>query len=190
MNTFTLKGTFLDTPAPDTLRVREGYLLCENGLCAGFSETAPAGVKFSTIRVKSSRRVLWTCICTRRSTAIAARRWIWSCWTGCSSTPTRGSPLRRPGLRQAGLLLFCARPEKQRHNTRLHLCDAAHRRNARLMHQLRGAGLSAFVGKLGMDRNSLTATVSRPPPRVWPRRAAGWIPATPKTPCTRARCAR
>ena len=41
MNTFTLKGTFLDTPAPDTLRVREGYLLCENGLCAGFSETAP-----------------------------------------------------------------------------------------------------------------------------------------------------
>ena len=45
MNTFTLKGTFLDTPAPDTLRVREGYLLCENGLCAGFSETAPAGVE-------------------------------------------------------------------------------------------------------------------------------------------------
>ena len=37
MNTFTLKGTFLDTPAPDTLRVREGYLLWENGLCAGFS---------------------------------------------------------------------------------------------------------------------------------------------------------
>ena len=45
MNTFTLKGTFLDTPAPDTLRVREGYLLCENGLCAGFSAAAPAGVK-------------------------------------------------------------------------------------------------------------------------------------------------
>ena len=45
MNTFALKGTFLDTPAPDTLRVREGYLLCENGLCAGFSETAPAGVE-------------------------------------------------------------------------------------------------------------------------------------------------
>ena len=45
MNTFALKGTFLDTPAPDTLRVREGYLLCENGLCARFSETAPAGVE-------------------------------------------------------------------------------------------------------------------------------------------------
>ena len=57
-----------------------------------------------------------------------------------------------------------------------------------LMHQLRGAGLSAFVGKLGMDRNSPDSY--RPPPRVWPRRAAGWIPAAPKTPCTRARCAR
>ena len=45
MNTFTLKGTFLDTPAPDTLRIREGYLLCENGLCDRFSETAPAGVE-------------------------------------------------------------------------------------------------------------------------------------------------
>ena len=45
MNTFALKGTFIDTPTPDALRVREGYLLCENGLCAGFSRTAPAGVE-------------------------------------------------------------------------------------------------------------------------------------------------
>ena len=45
MDRFALKGTFLDTPTPDTLRVRDGYLLCENGLCAGFSEAAPAGVE-------------------------------------------------------------------------------------------------------------------------------------------------
>ena len=45
MDCFALKGTFLDTPTPDTLRVRDGYLLCENGLCAGFSETVPAGVE-------------------------------------------------------------------------------------------------------------------------------------------------
>ena len=37
MDCFALKGTFLDAPTPDTLRVRDGYLLCENGLCAGFS---------------------------------------------------------------------------------------------------------------------------------------------------------
>ena len=92
MNTFTLKGTFLDTPAPDTLRVREGYLLCENGLCAGFSETAPAGVEVLDYTGKIITPGLWTCICTRRSTAIAARRWIWSCWTGCSSTPTPRKP--------------------------------------------------------------------------------------------------
>ena len=155
MNTFTLKGTFLDTPAPDTLRVREGYLLCENGLCAGFSETAPAGVEVLDYTGK---------IITPGLVDLHLHAPQYSyCGTGNGSGAAglaaavhlpRGSPLRRPGLRQAGLLLFCARPEKQRHNARLHLCDAAHRRNARLMHQLRGAGLSAFVGKLGMDRNS------------------------------------
>ena len=40
MDCFALKGTFLDTPTPDTQRVRDGYLLCENGLCAGFSAAA------------------------------------------------------------------------------------------------------------------------------------------------------
>ena len=45
MNTFAIKGIFLDTPTPDALRMREGYLLCENGLCAGFSAAAPAGVE-------------------------------------------------------------------------------------------------------------------------------------------------
>ena len=28
MDCFALKGTFIDTPTPDALRVREGYLLC------------------------------------------------------------------------------------------------------------------------------------------------------------------
>ena len=40
MDRFALKGTF-GHPTPDTLRVRDGYLLCENGLCAGFSEASP-----------------------------------------------------------------------------------------------------------------------------------------------------
>ena len=187
MNTFTLKGTFLDTPAPDTLRVREGYLLCENGLCAGFSETAPAGVEVLDYTGK---------IITPGLVDLHLHAPQYSyCGTGDGSGAAglaaavhlpRGSPLRRPGLRQAGLLLFCARPEKQRH-TRACIFATLHTdATLELMHQLRGAGLSAFVGKLGMDRNSLTATVSRPPPRVWPRRAAGWIPAAPKTPCTRA----
>ena len=37
MNRFALHGTFVDTPTPDALRVRTGYLLCEDGVCAGFS---------------------------------------------------------------------------------------------------------------------------------------------------------
>ena len=98
------------------------------------------------------------------------------------TTPTRPTP--------GWATPICARPENSA-TTRACIFATLHTdATLELMHQLRGAGLSAFVGKLGMDRNSLTATVSRPPPRVWPRRAAGWIPATPKTPCTRARCAR
>ena len=30
MDCFALKGTFIDTPTPDALRVREGYLLFTN----------------------------------------------------------------------------------------------------------------------------------------------------------------
>ena len=30
MNRFALHGTFVDTPTPDALRVRTGYLLCED----------------------------------------------------------------------------------------------------------------------------------------------------------------
>lgn len=59
-----------------------------------------------------------------------------------------------------------------------------------LMHQLRGAGFPPLSASWVWTATALTATVSRPPPRVWPRRAAGWIPAAPKTPCTRVRCAR
>lgn len=38
-NHFAFKGTFLDTPHP--LRVREGDLLCREGLCTGFWAEAP-----------------------------------------------------------------------------------------------------------------------------------------------------
>ena len=33
--TFALKGLFLDTPSPSALRCREGFLVCEDGVCAG-----------------------------------------------------------------------------------------------------------------------------------------------------------
>lgn len=44
MERFAVKGIFVDTPTPDTLRVRDGYMLCEDGRCGAFREAAPAGV--------------------------------------------------------------------------------------------------------------------------------------------------
>ena len=44
MERFAVKGIFVDTPTPDTLRVRDGYMLCEDGRCGAFREAAPASV--------------------------------------------------------------------------------------------------------------------------------------------------
>ena len=44
MERFAVKGIFVDTPTPDTLRVRDGYMLCEDGRCGAFREAAPAGM--------------------------------------------------------------------------------------------------------------------------------------------------
>ena len=96
MNTFTLKGTFLDTPAPDTLRVREGYLLCENGLCAGLSETAPAGVEVLdyTGKIITPGLVDLHLHAPQYSYCGTAMDLELLDWlnTGCSSTPTPRKP--------------------------------------------------------------------------------------------------
>ncbi|MCQ2558957.1 MAG: amidohydrolase family protein [Oscillospiraceae bacterium] len=38
---FAVKGTFFDTPSPDALRMREGYLVVDNGRIRCFCETLP-----------------------------------------------------------------------------------------------------------------------------------------------------
>lgn len=41
MSDFVLKGLFLDAPVPGELRCREGYAVCVNGLCEGVFEQLP-----------------------------------------------------------------------------------------------------------------------------------------------------
>ena len=48
-NAFALKGLILDTPTPGALRSREGYLVCEDGRCAGVFDALPA--KYADIPV-------------------------------------------------------------------------------------------------------------------------------------------
>ena len=178
MNTFTLKGTFLDTPAPDTLRVREGYLLCENGLCAGFSETAPAGVEVLdyTGKIITPGLVDLHLHAPQYSYCGTAMDLELLDWLQQYTYPEEAH-YADPAYARLGYSYF-VRDLKNSATTRACIFATLHTdATLELMHQLRGAGLSAFVGKLGMDRNS---------PDSYREPSA----AAPKTPCTRARCAR
>ena len=155
MNTFTLKGTFLDTPAPDTLRVREGYLLCENGLCAGFSETAPAGVEVLdyTGKIITPGLVDLHLHAPQYSYCGTAMDLELLDWLQQYTYPEEAH-YADPAYARLGYSYF-VRDLKNSATTRACIFATLHTdATLELMHQLRGAGLSAFVGKLGMDRNS------------------------------------
>ena len=155
MNTFTLKGTFLDTPAPDTLRVREGYLLCENGLCAGFSETAPAGVEVIdyTGKIITPGLVDLHLHAPQYSYCGTAMDLELLDWLQQYTYPEEAH-YANPAYARLGYSYF-VRDLKNSATTRACIFATLHTdATLELMHQLRGAGLSAFVGKLGMDRNS------------------------------------
>ena len=155
MNTFTLKGTFLDTPAPDTLRVREGYLLCENGLCAGFSETAPAGMEVLdyTGKIITPGLVDLHLHAPQYSYCGTAMDLELLDWLQQYTYPEEAH-YADPAYARLGYSYF-VRDLKNSATTRACIFATLHTdATLELMHQLRGAGLSAFVGKLGMDRNS------------------------------------
>ena len=155
MHRFTLKGTFLDTPAPDTLRVREGYLLCENGLCAGFSETAPAGVEVLdyTGKIITPGLVDLHLHAPQYSYCGTAMDLELLDWLRQYTYPEEAH-YADPAYARLGYSYF-VRDLKNSATTRACIFATLHTdATLELMHQLRGAGLSAFVGKLGMDRNS------------------------------------
>ena len=155
MHRFTLKGTFLDTPAPDTLRVHEGYLLCENGLCAGFSETAPAGVEVLdyTGKIITPGLVDLHLHAPQYSYCGTAMDLELLDWLRQYTYPEEAH-YADPAYARLGYSYF-VRDLKNSATTRACIFATLHTdATLELMHQLRGAGLSAFVGKLGMDRNS------------------------------------
>ena len=166
MNTFTLKGTFLDTPAPDTLRVREGYLLCENGLCAGFSETAPAGVEVLdyTGKIITPGLVDLHLHAPQYSYCGTAMDLELLDWLQQYTYPEEAH-YADPAYARLGYSYF-VRDLKNSATTRACIFATLHTdATLELMHQLRSAGLSAFVGKLGMDRNSRDAPLAGYLPR-------------------------
>ena len=155
MDCFALKGTFLDTPTPDTLRVRDGYLLCENGLCAGFSEAAPAGVEILdyTGKIIIPGLVDLHLHAPQYSYCGTAMDLELLDWLQQYTYPEEAH-YADPAYAKLGYAYF-VRDLKNSATTRACIFATLHTdATLELMHQLRDAGLSAFVGKLGMDRNS------------------------------------
>lgn len=152
---FALKGTFLDAPVPGELRCREGYILCENGLCAGFAQAAPAGAKVLDYT---------GCLITPGMTDLHLHAPQYSyCGTAMDlelldwlQRYTYPEEARYADLDYArkGYAYF-TRDLVHSATTRACMFATLHTdATLELMRQLEAAGLYAYVGKLNMDRNS------------------------------------
>ena len=155
MNRFALHGTFVDTPTPDALRVRTGYLLCEDGVCAAFSHNAPAGV---TVLDYDGQLITPGLIdlhlhAPQYSYCGTAMDLELLDWLQRYTYPEE-SRYADPDYAKLGYGYF-VRDLKASATTRACIFATLHTdATLELMHQLKDAGLGAFVGKLAMDRNS------------------------------------
>ena len=155
MNRFALHGTFVDTPTPDALRVRTGYLLCEDGVCAGFSPDAPAGVP---VRDYAGQLITPGLVdlhlhAPQYSYCGTAMDLELLDWLQRYTYPEEAH-YADPGYAKLGYGYF-VRDLKASATTRACIFATLHTdATLELMHQLKDAGLGAFVGKLAMDRNS------------------------------------
>ena len=156
-SSFALKGLILDTPVPGELRCREGFAVCEDGVCAGVFETLPE--RFSGIEIVDCGAHL--VLPGMSDLHLHAPQYSY-----CGSAMD---------LELLDWLQQYTYPEEARfadeaHAERVYACfvgDLLHTTTTRasifatihpeatliLMRQLEKAGLGAYVGKLNMDRN-------------------------------------
>ena len=155
---FALKGLFVDTPTPGALRQRQGFLVCEAGRVAGFFDALPA--RYAHIPVEDCGDCL--VIPGMSDLHLHAPQYSY-CGTAMD-------------LELIDWLQRYTYPEEARFSNPAHAraCyqafthDLLHTATTRaaifatlhtdatleLMRQLDQAGLSAYVGKLSMDRSS------------------------------------
>ena len=155
MERFAVKGIFVDTPTPDTLRVRDGYMLCEDGRCGAFREAAPAGVPVydHSGQIITPGFVDLHLHAPQYSYCGTAMDLELLDWLQQYTYPEE-SHYADADYARAGYGYF-VRDLTHSATTRACIFGTLHTdATLELMHQLKAAGLSAFVGKLGMDRNS------------------------------------
>lgn len=156
--TFALKGTILTAPAPGTLRVWEGYTVCENGVCAGCFEELPAQYAGVPVRDFTGRLILPGLA----DLHLHAPQYM---FCGTAMDLELLAWLQRytyPEEAKYADLCYAERAygifvEDLLHSATTRACVFATLHTEAtllLMRRLEAAGLAGYVGKVSMDRNS------------------------------------
>jgi len=154
---FALKGLILDTPVPGALRSRKGFLVCENGLCAGVFDVLPE--RYAGIAVTDCGDAL--IIPGMSDLHLHAPQYSY-CGTAMDLelldwleryTYPEEARFRDADHAKAYYAAF-TRDLLHTATTRASIFATIHTdASLELMRQLDEAGLGAYVGKLNMDRN-------------------------------------
>lgn len=154
---FVLKGTFLDTPAPGELQVREGYAVCENGVCTGCFAALPE--RFSALPLHDHTGCLILPGMTDLHLHASQYAYCGTAmdlelldWLARYTYPEEAR-YADPDYARRAYALFT---RDLLHSATTRLCAFATLHTdatLELMRQLEQAGLAGYVGKLNMDRN-------------------------------------
>ena len=155
--TFALKGLFVDTPEIGALRVRKGYLVCENGEVAGVYDALPE--HYSGIEITDCGNAL--VIPGMSDLHLHAPQYSYCGtamdlelldWLQSYTYPEEGR-YADPAHAKAYYEVF-TRDLLHTATTRAAIFATIHTdATLELMRQLDKAGMGAYVGKLNMDRN-------------------------------------
>lgn len=154
---FALKGLILDTPRPGDLRCRDGYLVCENGICAGVYDVLPEQYACLPVTDCGDRLILpgmsdLHLHAPQYSYCGTAMDLELLEWLDNYTYPEEGR-YRDPAHASAHYAVF-TRDLLRTTTTRASIFATIHTdATLELMRQLDEAGLGAYVGKLNMDRN-------------------------------------
>lgn len=154
---FALKGLFIDTPVPGGLRCREGFLVCEDGVVAGFYEALPERYAAIPVEDHSGRLI----IPGMSDLHLHAPQYSY-CGTAMDLellewldhyTYPEEARYADPAHAKAYYEVF-VRDLLHTATTRAAIFATIHTEGTlELMRQLDRAGMGAYVGKLNMDRN-------------------------------------
>jgi len=155
---FSVKGTFLDTPTPASFRIRKGFMVVENGLCAGFFDELPEACREAEIYDYADYLITPGLYdlhlhAPQYSFCGTAMDLELIDWLSNYTYPEEAKYVNAEYAEQS--YGYFVRDLKESATARACIFATLHTdATLILMRQLEESGLITFVGKLNMDRNS------------------------------------